>query len=112
MGRAAIAVAGLAVAVAVFLVAHERDSAAPAPPVHDPIPTGATRQAGSQASLWRPRGNQRDDRALRSEITRVVGAWRTPDGVAPELDGASALWVGEIDGTTLAVVQLRPRGID
>lgn len=59
---------------------------------------------------WPARGSLVDDRDLVIEVTQVVDQWQTPEGVGRHDSPVftSLVWLGEVDGTVLAVVAFAP----
>jgi hypothetical protein len=74
-------------------------------------PSGPVLRTGGDYLVdhWPLRGSLAGDAGLRDEVTAVVAGWRTPDGGGTH-DLASALWLGEVDGAVLGVVDFRPAG--
>jgi hypothetical protein len=68
----------------------------------------AIRPGDVHLSWWAPRGSLAGDADLRDEVAAVVDDWRTPEGAGPHDEATALLWLGEVDGTVLAVVDFRP----
>jgi hypothetical protein len=73
-------------------------------------PSGPVLQTGGDYLVdhWPLRGSLAGDAGLRDEVTAVVAGWRTPDGVGTHDLASALLWLGEVDGAVLGVVDFRP----
>ncbi|MPZ26987.1 MAG: hypothetical protein GEV12_11365 [Micromonosporaceae bacterium] len=72
-------------------------------------PELSLRDGGADLVSWWPlRGSLTGNDDTRAEVTGVVGDWRTPDGVASHDTASGLLWLGEVDGAVLAVVDFHP----
>lgn len=90
---------GLAVAVTGGLAA----CGANPEPASDELPVGHYTLDG-QLQVWPARGGLATDRGVRATVTAAVDDWRTPAGDRPRLRTSGILWLGEVDGRTLALV--------
>lgn len=103
-GHASRAIAAGAVGLAVVLSAG---LAGCAPEPADP--DLSLRDGGADLVSWWPlRGSLATDEDTRAEVTDLVGQWRTPDGQASHESASALLWLGEVDGGALAVVDFHP----
>jgi hypothetical protein len=64
----------------------------------------------SEDERWPARGDLRNDDAVRREVGRTVNRWRTPDHNRPDMATTKALFLGDVDGTAVAVVDVRLDG--
>ncbi|BCJ67191.1 hypothetical protein [Polymorphospora rubra] len=72
-------------------------------PPEQALPVGHYTLDG-QLQVWPARGGLSGDGAAHRAVADAVDAWRTPAGDRPRLETSGILWLGEIDGRTLAVV--------
>lgn len=54
--------------------------------------------------VWPPRGPRFEDTEAAGRVSAAVEAWRSPGGDRVHLASSGILWLGDVDGETLAVV--------
>ncbi|ASW54186.1 hypothetical protein CIK06_08225 [Plantactinospora sp. KBS50] len=85
-------------------------AAAPQPPA-TVLRAGFDTLDGTLA-VWPARGSLADDRSAAASVSRAVSAWRSPAGDRAYLPASGILWLGEADGTRLALVAASVPGND